>query len=376
MPSPCRLPTLAAATLTVALVVTLSVPALARSDPREQRDQTRRQRAHAAAQLDTLQSSDRELERAVSALDDNVRGQAARVASARQAADAAEARLAAVQAAVARTTARIGRIRSDLQQSAIDAYVHPNRAAITELMESEDFNEASRKQALLEQITMNQADLLDELKAAQEDLAVQRAQVGAAAAEARDRRSTAERRLSELESARADKLRVKRALDVRIADIRGEAAALAKEDARLSEILARAEAPRVVSASPGSASGAGLIWPASGPVTSEYGYRWGRLHAGIDIGAGYGAPIWAAKDGVVIQAGTMSGYGNVVVIDHGGGFTTLYGHQSRIAASQGQRVSRGQVIGYVGSTGHSTGPHLHFETRVNGSPQNPRRYLP
>jgi murein DD-endopeptidase MepM/ murein hydrolase activator NlpD len=126
----------------------------------------------------------------------------------------------------------------------------------------------------------------------------------------------------------------------------------------------------------GRISGAGLIWPVRGPVTSGFGRRWGRLHAGIDIGAGSGTPIKAAKSGVVSFSGQMSGYGNVIIISHGGGFSTLYAHQSRLAAGDGQSVSQGDVIGYVGSTGHSTGPHLHFETRVNGSPENPMRYLP
>ena len=118
-----------------------------------------------------------------------------------------------------------------------------------------------------------------------------------------------------------------------------------------------------------------LIWPVRGPVTSGFGMRWGRMHQGIDISAGNGTPIHAAKAGTVTFAGTMSGYGNVVVITHSGGLSTLYAHQSRLAVSGGA-VSQGQVIGYVGSTGHSTGPHLHFETRVGGTPQNPMRYLP
>ena len=96
----------------------------------------------------------------------------------------------------------------------------------------------------------------------------------------------------------------------------------------------------------------------------------------MDIGVGIGTPIHAAKAGTVIFAGQMSGYGNVVIVDHGGGFSTLYAHQSRLAASEGQQVTQGQVIGYSGNTGHSTGPHVHFETRVNGNPQNPRQYLP
>ncbi|MGH9282696.1 MAG: M23 family metallopeptidase, partial [Acidimicrobiales bacterium] len=126
----------------------------------------------------------------------------------------------------------------------------------------------------------------------------------------------------------------------------------------------------------GRVSGAGLVWPVRGTVTSPFGMRWGRLHAGIDISARTGVPIRAAKAGEVIFAGSMSGYGNCVIVNHGGGLTTLYAHQSRLATSEGANVGQGEVVGYVGSTGHSTGPHLHFETRVSGSPQNPRRFLP
>jgi murein DD-endopeptidase MepM/ murein hydrolase activator NlpD len=100
------------------------------------------------------------------------------------------------------------------------------------------------------------------------------------------------------------------------------------------------------------------------------------MHQGQDIACGYGTAIHAAKAGTAVFAGQMSGYGNVVIIDHGGGFSTLYAHQSRMAVSQGQHVGQGDVIGYVGSTGHSTGPHLHFETRFGGTPRNPIPYLP
>ena len=103
--------------------------------------------------------------------------------------------------------------------------------------------------------------------------------------------------------------------------------------------------------------------------------RWGSLHPGIDIGAGMGASIHAAAPGRVIVAGYSGGYGNLIVIDHGNGLATAYAHQSRLGVSVGQEVSQGQVIGYVGSTGFSTGPHLHFEVRVNGSPVDPMGYL-
>jgi murein DD-endopeptidase MepM/ murein hydrolase activator NlpD len=117
------------------------------------------------------------------------------------------------------------------------------------------------------------------------------------------------------------------------------------------------------------------------PITSGFGPRthpiYGdvRMHTGIDFGAGYGTPIRAAGDGVVVSAGPLGGYGNATVIDHGNGLATLYAHQSDMAVVPGQRVSRGQVIGYVGSTGFSTGPHLHFEVRVRGTPVDPMQYL-
>jgi murein DD-endopeptidase MepM/ murein hydrolase activator NlpD len=121
-------------------------------------------------------------------------------------------------------------------------------------------------------------------------------------------------------------------------------------------------------------SSSGLIWPVSGPVVSGFGLRWGRMHTGIDIGVGYGTPIHAAASGTVIFAGWMGGYGNFVIVDHGGGLSTAYAHQSSIAVGGGA-VSQGQVLGYVGCTGHCFGPHLHFEVRVNGSAVDPLGYL-
>lgn len=135
---------------------------------------------------------------------------------------------------------------------------------------------------------------------------------------------------------------------------------------------------------PGGANGAtgSMMWPCPSThyVSSPYGWRYhpifheNRFHSGVDIAAGYGATIVAADGGTVITAGTVSGYGNCVVINHGNGLTTLYGHMSSIAVSVGQRVTKGQTIGYVGSTGNSTGPHLHWEVTVNGQRVNPLNY--
>ena len=154
-----------------------------------------------------------------------------------------------------------------------------------------------------------------------------------------------------------------------------EANALAASSATIAAQIRAADA----GATPGdgtiSPAEAGLIWPAAGPVTSPFGMRWGRMHDGIDIGASMGAPIHAATSGQVIYAGWMAGYGNLTVIDHGGGLATAYGHQSRLEVSVGDQVTQGQQIGLIGSTGHSTGPHLHFEVRVNGVPVDPMGYL-
>jgi murein DD-endopeptidase MepM/ murein hydrolase activator NlpD len=123
----------------------------------------------------------------------------------------------------------------------------------------------------------------------------------------------------------------------------------------------------------GTPSASGLIWPVSGPVTSGFGWRWGRMHEGVDIGAPYGASVVASASGTVIHAGWMGGYGNLVVIDHGGGLSTAYAHLSSIVA--GGAVGQGTTIGYIGCTGHCFGAHLHFEVRLNGSPVDPLGYL-
>ena len=124
-----------------------------------------------------------------------------------------------------------------------------------------------------------------------------------------------------------------------------------------------------------------MIWPIVGEITSPFGWRThpiygdGRFHSGMDIGGDYGDPILAAAAGTVIYSGWISGYGYAVIIDHGGGLSTLYGHNESLAVGEGQAVSQGQVIAYCGSTGNSTGPHCHFEVRENGEPVDPMGYL-
>ena len=124
-----------------------------------------------------------------------------------------------------------------------------------------------------------------------------------------------------------------------------------------------------------------MIFPVEGTITDNFGWRTHPIfnrqifHSGIDIGADYGEPIRAAQSGTVISAGWIDGYGNTVMINHGGGVVSLYGHNQSFAVSAGQSVSQGQVIAYCGSTGNSTGPHCHFEVLVNDEPVDPNNYL-
>ncbi len=213
----------------------------------------------------------------------------------------------------------------------------------------------AEEEKALERVLVQQEELLAEVEELREDQAI-------AAAEAKEEVEDLESHEVYLES---------------------ESRELAAAARTASNERREARASRASSASGGaatsgnnSAGGGSWRWPANGTVTSEYGSRWGRLHAGIDIAGGHGSAITAARGGTVSSTGRMGGYGNLVLVDHGGGIVTAYAHLSSIEVGVGQSVSAGQRIGGMGCTGSCTGTHLHFEVRVNGNAQNPRGYLP
>ncbi|MGH3071263.1 MAG: murein hydrolase activator EnvC family protein [Gaiellaceae bacterium] len=150
-------------------------------------------------------------------------------------------------------------------------------------------------------------------------------------------------------------------------------AELQAQSAALAAKIRSAQSSSVVIT--GSPSAAGFIWPVHGILTSGFGWRWGRMHEGIDLAVSNGTPVVSAAAGTVIVAGWMGGYGNLVVVDHGGGISTAYGHNTSITVGVGQQVAQGQLIAYSGNTGHSTGPHVHFEVRINGAAVDPMGYL-
>lgn len=159
-------------------------------------------------------------------------------------------------------------------------------------------------------------------------------------------------------------------------ELEGNLHILEAQEASIRATLLGGPAPGItLRAGPIRQGGSGMIWPVNGPVVSGFGPRWGRLHAGIDISAPGGTPIRAAKAGLVALAAPQSGYGNYVCVNHGGGLSTCYAHLSAYATGAGASVGQGQVIGYVGCTGHCYGDHLHFEVRVGGVPTDPMGYL-
>lgn len=214
-----------------------------------------------------------------------------------------------------------------------------------------------------------------------EDLARIRDQAKKTQAALRDRRAEAIKQRNEIaerveviDELQDTQLDAHNRLSTTISAYRNQLAALQREQARIISIINSRASRGTISGVPGRL---GFAWPTrSHHINSAYGPRWGGFHTGIDIQCSQGVRFAASKGGRVIEAGYAGGYGNMTIIDHGGGYTTLYAHQSSIGVRRGQRVSRGQVIGRCGSTGNSTGAHMHFEIRYNGDHRNPRPYLP
>jgi murein DD-endopeptidase MepM/ murein hydrolase activator NlpD len=362
--------------------------AAAAGDPAAEREQVRQRKAVLSGELGHLDASDAVLAAALEELEGQLADQRAAVRDARDAADAAEEELADTRRSLEETRAKVAELTDRLVGRAVTSFMNPSEPSFEDVLRSRDLGEAARKDALMGELVARDDELVDALELAEARLVDQEEAAREASIRAGARREEAEDRLGELRRSREEKDRLKSALEGRKAEVLAEVSALQASDAALTAIIQAYEAQQAAAAAaaarangsstfsaPPPVSGGQCRWPVAGRVTSEYGYRWGRLHAGIDIAAPSGTPIGAAIAGTVIYSSWQSGYGNVVIISHGGGLSTLYGHQSRLGVSLGQVVGQGQIIGYVGSTGHSTGPHVHFETRYGGVARNPRGCL-
>lgn len=272
-----------------------------------------------------------------------------------------------------------------LEQRLVDIYVNDPPDELELLFQVRSLNDLISQLDYLDQIARRDQQIADEVAIATDRIAETRRLLGETkaaeeettallAARTAEQQREYERLVAyrdELVAAQADR----RTLLTRIRDDRHEAQEdLAALEQASAELTARLQSS-VPLGPPPAPSANGFVWPVSGPVTSGFGPRWGRMHEGLDIGVGFGTPIRAAAGGTVSHAGWLGGYGNLVVVEHGGGLATAYAHQQRIYVSVGQTVGQGQALGEVGSTGNSTGPHLHFEVRVNGSAVDPLGYL-
>ena len=356
---------------------------------REKASEQQRQAGVLTSQLSAVAQQVRELQAGVEA-------QQARLAVLEGALATARTRLASLERTIAAQSARLTRLRGQydialarLERRVRDLYMTDGPDALSFVLGTASFADLLDNLELLGRIGRQDEEIAARVKLARDGLADARRRTNVARAEAVRVEAAAESATNEQRGlvsrmvasrdALAAAQREKRSTLASIKSDRGEVLAEIEDLEAQSEALAariRAAQQQASASSAPAVSGSGrLSWPVSGPVTSGFGSRWGRMHEGIDIAVGPGTPVHAAAAGTVIYAGWMEGYGNLVVIDHGNGLSTAYGHNSALASSVGQGVSAGQVIAYSGSTGHSTGPHVHFEVRVNGSPVDPLGYL-
>lgn len=268
--------------------------------------------------------------------------------------------------------------RDQLAKRVRDIYINGQINYLDVLFGAKDFQDFFTRMDLLKRVIQQDYDLVQvvfaektAIETSQKELEKDKAAKEKLVASAADRKKEAEKKQS-AKQAIIDKMETDRATQERIIN---ENLAASKE---VEQMIRNS---RYQPASPALSGSGALNWPISGPITSPFGWRVhpitgaSRFHSGIDIGGDYGDTIHAAGAGIVSYAGWISGYGYAVIIDHGGGISTLYGHNQALLVSEGQSVSQGQAIAECGSTGNSTGPHCHFEVRVDGEPVDPMGYL-
>lgn len=336
-------------------------------------------------ELQGITAHRQDLEAKVAALDRQIAEAGQRVAAAEDEIAAIQAQVETVQRDIDRITAEIEASKGKFNASALALYKGGGNGAtnFTLLSTSGGAHEVIAGSKYLGENTrrferelQRQGGLKIQLDDAQSDLRKEQAKAQEAervAAEERDQvtqlRTQADGERDQVAAAEQQEQQAIDGLRARKADFEAQYEAV---QAQISASVSRGNP---------TAGNHRFSWPVNGPITSPFGYRndpvlgGNRLHAGVDIGVSSGTPIKAAGDGVVVMAGWNGGYGNFTLIDHGGGLATGYGHQSHIGVRVGQHVSTGEVIGNVGSTGASTGPHLHWEVRVNGTPVDPMGWV-
>jgi len=275
-----------------------------------------------------------------------------------------------------------------------DIYINGRLSYLDVVIGSKDFSDFANRLEVLKRIIDSDITLINEIKKERSEIEAHKQKLEADRAKLVELEKAALAKQAEIEQKKAERNVVLQKAQNDRATAMQAIEELNASSAQVSAMLKERQAARAAAAAATAQSSGGqgasdnwvqgtgqLGWPVSGEITSPYGYRvhpiWGTTiyHSGIDIGVDEGTPVHAADGGVVVWSGWMGGYGYAVVIDHGNGLSTLYGHNSEIAVDEGQSVAKGQVISYAGSTGNSTGPHVHFEVRANGDPVDPMGYL-
>lgn len=279
---------------------------------------------------------------------------------------------------LAASTADMEKVRERVKRRIRSMYKQGPDSVYLVLAGSRDVAAFASRKAILERIAAEDRSLFDEAKLLRQRIADRKAkkdQVVAQVAALEKRQRTEKLRL---QAAMSQKNILLSEVKKDISQLQAQLDDLDRQSNQLESEISRYQSGGGTYVKPHKGK---LLMPTSGRLSSPFGYRihpiakTRRLHAGQDIAAPTGTTIKSAASGVVISAGRRGGYGNCIVVDHGGGLSTLYGHCSRINVRAGQKVSQGQKIGAVGSTGYSTGPHLHFEVRIKGKPVNPKGYL-
>lgn len=269
-----------------------------------------------------------------------------------------------------------------LEQRLVSIYKETEPDALTVILEADGFDDLVQRYEYLERIhdqdtaiVTRVRDLRSEQADTVEGIAAAEAEVAAKREELARTRAQLEAKEAELDAARDSRAETLGQVEGQIERLEGDLSGLQDQVAAQLQASSTTGVPAALPAGPIQGGSSGMIWPVNGPVTSPFGPRWGRMHEGIDIAVPTGTPIRAAKAGSVAIAGPMGGYGNYTCVNHGGGLSTCYAHQSSIGVSVGQSVGSGEVIGLVGCTGSCFGDHLHFEVRINGAATDPLGYL-
>ncbi len=266
-----------------------------------------------------------------------------------------------------------------LKERSVVMYQTSNYSQLQMFIQSESLLDFLNRQSYYDAMLDKDKQLLEEVQILKIELEKKKQLQSESMADISKLKAEKEKMLADLESASADLSKLSAATKNMIDKLEAQEEGMRQESNQIGSNIQNSGS----SSSGGSYTGGKMLWPsaASRYISSYFGmrihpiYKYPRMHNGIDIAAAGGTNILAAADGKVIEATYNSGYGNYIVIDHGGGVSTLYAHASRRIAKVGDRVSRGQVIALVGTTGNSTGNHLHFEVRINGNPVNPLNYL-